>query len=245
MPKNNRTALITGSSRGIGAAIASRLAKDGFSVVINYARSSKQAEGLVDEIVDAGGTALAIQADVSNAEAVAKMYDKIEKELGGIDVLVNNAGVMELAALSDCSAEFVEKIVSINLIGAINNLREAAKRMRNGGRIINITSSVVGLYQPTYGIYAATKAGLEALTHVQSKELRGRNITVNSVAPGPTETELFLNGKSEELIDNLAKLSPLERLGKPEDIANTVAFIAGPEGGWINGQILRANGGII
>jgi len=124
-------------------------------------------------------------------------------------------------------------------------MRLAALRLREGGRIINLSSSVVGLYQPSYGVYAATKAGVEAMTHVLSKELRGRNITVNAIAPGPTATALFLDGKPQAVIDTLTKLAPLERLGQPEDIANTVAFLAGPDGGWINGQILRANGGII
>jgi len=136
-------------------------------------------------------------------------------------------------------------LIAVNLKGTFNTLREAAKRLRKGGRIINFSSSVVGLYQPTYGVYAATKAAVEAMTHVLSKELRGRNITVNAVAPGPTATDLFLKGKSQEAIDRLAKLAPLERLGEPQDMAGTVAFLAGPDGGWINGQVLRPNGGII
>ena len=136
-------------------------------------------------------------------------------------------------------------MIAINLKGTFNTLREAAKRLREGGRIINMSSSVAGLLHPTYGVYAATKAGVEAMTHVLSKELRGRNITVNAVAPGPTATKLFLDGKPQQVIDHLTKLAPLERLGQPEDVANAVAFLAGPDGGWINGQVLRANGGII
>jgi len=158
---------------------------------------------------------------------------------------VNNAGIMQLSAIGETPDELFDRQIVINLKGVFNGLREAAKRLRNGGRIISFSSSVVGLYQPTYGVYAATKAGVEAMTRVLSKELRGRNITVNAVAPGPTATALFLDGKPQEVIDHLAKLAPLERLGKPEDIANTVAFLAGPEGAWINGQVLRANGGII
>jgi len=241
----NKVAIVTGGSRGIGAAIAGRLAGDGFTVVVNYAGSAKAAEELVDRIEHAGGRALAAQADVSDAAAVARMFDRTEAALGGVDVLVNNAGIMKLATIADGDEAFVDNQIAINLKGSINTMREAAKRLRAGGRIINLSSSVVGLYQPTYGVYAATKAGIEAMTHVLSRELRGRNITVNAVAPGPTATALFLDGKPQAVIDNLSKLAPLERLGQPEDIANTVAFLAGPDGAWINGQVLRANGGII
>jgi 3-oxoacyl-[acyl-carrier protein] reductase len=164
---------------------------------------------------------------------------------GGVDVLVNNAGIMRLATIAEVDDALIDNQIAINLKGPINTMREAAKRLRDGGRIINLSSSVVGLYQSTYGVYAATKAGIEALTHVLAKELRGRNITVNAVAPGPTATAIFLDGKPERVIDQLTKLAPLERLGQPGDIANVVAFLAGPDGSWINGQVLRANGGII
>jgi 3-oxoacyl-[acyl-carrier protein] reductase len=241
----NKVAIVTGASRGIGAAIAQRLAADGFTVVVNYAGNAKAAEDLVDRIEAAGGRALAAQADVSDATAVARMFDITEAALGGIDVLVNNAGIMKLATIADSDVALVDSQIAINLKGGINTMREAARRLRAGGRIINLSSSVVGLYQPTYGVYAATKAAIEAMTHVLAKELRGRNITVNAIAPGPTATALFLDGKPQAVIDNLTKLAPLERLGKPEDIANAVAFLAGKDGGWINGQVLRANGGII
>ena len=173
------------------------------------------------------------------------MFDAAEAAFGGVDVLVNNAGIMQLASLADSDDALFDSQIAVNLKGTFNTLREAARRLRDGGRIINFSSSVVGLLQPTYGVYAATKAGVEAMTHVLAKELRGRNITVNAVAPGPTATELFLDGKPQEVIDHLAKLAPLERLGQPEDIAAAVAFLAGPDGAWINGQVLRANGGII
>ena len=241
----NKVAIVTGAARGIGAAIAERLAKDGFIVVVNYAGSAAAAQELVDRIEGAGGRALAAQADVSDATAVARMFDKTEAALGGVDVLVNNAGIMKLATIADGDDDLIDSQIAINLKGSINTMREAAKRLRSGGRIINLSSSVVGLLQPTYGVYAATKAGIEAMTHVLSRELRGRNITVNAVAPGPTATALFLDGKPQAVVDNLAKLAPLERLGQPEDIANAVAFLAGPDGAWINGQVLRANGGII
>jgi 3-oxoacyl-[acyl-carrier protein] reductase len=160
-------------------------------------------------------------------------------------VLVNNAGIMKLAPLAESDDDLFDSQVAVNLKGTFNTLREAARRLRDGGRIVNLSSSVVGLYQPGYAAYAATKAGVEALSHVLTKELRGRNITVNAVAPGPTATDLFLTGKPQEVIDRLAKLAPLERLGQPEDIAAAVAFLAGPDGAWINGQTLRSNGGIV
>lgn len=245
MKAANKVAIVTGSSRGIGAAIAQRLAKDGFTVVVNYAGSADAAEKLVQQIESAGGHAIAAQADVSDSTAVAKMFDAAEAAYGGVDVLVNNAGIMKLATLAESDDALFDSQIAINLKGTFNTLREASRRLRNGGRIINLSSSVVGLYQPGYAVYAATKAGVEAMTHILTKELRGRNITVNDVAPGPTATALFLDGKPQDVVDRLAKLAPLERLGQPEDIAAAVAFLAGPDGAWINGQTLRANGGIV
>jgi len=242
---HSKVALVTGASRGIGAAIATRLAADGFTVIVNYSGNAVPAEALVRQIEQAGGKALAAQADVSSAAEVRRMFDAAESTFGGIDVLVNNAGIMSLSKVAEVTDEAIDRLLAVNLKGSINTMREAAKRLRDGGRIVNFSSSVVGLYQPTYGVYAATKAGVEALTHVLAGELRGRNITVNAVAPGPTATDLFLDGKNAELIDRLSKLAPLERLGQPTDIANTVAFLAGADGSWINGQVLRANGGII
>jgi 3-oxoacyl-[acyl-carrier protein] reductase len=242
---DQKVVIVTGASRGIGAAIAERLARDGFSVVINYAGSVAPAEALAAKIVAAGGRAATAHADVSDPVAVVKMFDSAETAFGGVDVLVNNAGIMQLSAIGETTDELFDRQVAINLKGVFNSMREAAKRLRNGGRIISLSSSVVGLYQPTYGVYAATKAAIEAMTHVLSKEVRGRNITVNAIAPGPTATALFLDGKPQEVIDHLSKLAPLERLGQPEDIGAAVAFLAGPDGAWINGQVLRANGGII
>ena len=241
----SKIAIVTGASRGIGAAISRRLAADGFCVIVNYAGSADAAESLASEIEKAGSRALAVKADVSDPIAVKTMFDTAEKEFGGADVLVNNAGIMLLSPIAETTDELFDRQIAINLKGVFNGMREAAKRLRSGGRIISFSSSVVGLYQPTYAVYAATKAGVEAMTHVLSKELRGRNITVNAVAPGPTATELFLKGKPQEVIDHLSKLAPLERLGQPEDIANAVAFLAGPDGAWVNGQVLRVNGGII
>ncbi|GLQ99092.1 SDR family oxidoreductase [Dyella mobilis] len=240
-----KVALVTGASRGIGAAIAQRLANDGFTVIVNYTESAAPAEALVRAIEQAGGRTLAAKADVSDAADVRRLFDAAETAFGGIDVLVNNAGIMNLASIADTDDASFDRQIAVNLKGTFNTLREAATRLRPGGRIINFSSSVVALLQPTYAVYAATKAGVEAMTSVFAKELRGRAITVNAVAPGPTATDLFLKGKPQEVVDRLAKLAPLERLGQPGDIANTVAFLAGPDGAWVNGQVLRANGGII
>ena len=244
-PSEKKVAIVTGSSRGIGAKIAERLARMGHIVIVNYAGNAESAQQVVAKIEAEGGTAMAAQADISNAESVALLFDKTEAAFGGVDILVNNAGIMKLASIANSKDDLIDSLLAVNLKGSINTMREAAVRLRDGGRIVNFSSSVVGLYQPTYGVYAATKAGIEALTHILSKELRGRNITVNAVSPGPTATDLFLDGKSPELIQQLAKLAPLERLGEPGDIANLVAFLVGPEGSWINGQIIKANGGII
>ena len=242
--QNQQVALVTGASRGIGAAIAQRLARDGFTVIVNYTESAEPAEALVRTIQQAGGQALAAKADVSSPTDVRRLFDAAETAFGGVDVLVNNAGIMTLANLTDVDDASFDRQIAVNLKGTFNTLREAATRLRSGGRIVNFSSSVVALLQPGYAVYAATKAGVEAMTSVFAKELRGRNITVNAIAPGPTATDLFLKGKPEELIQRLSNLAPLERLGQPEDIANTVAFLAGPDAGWINGQVLRANGGI-
>jgi 3-oxoacyl-[acyl-carrier protein] reductase len=242
---NGKVAVVTGGSRGIGAAIAERLAKDGFTVVINYAGGTAEAEALAGKIERDGGRAVTAQADVSDPAAVARMFDMADAAFGGVDVLVNNAGVMRVKPLTEIDDAVFDSHIAVNLKGTFNTLREASRRLCSGGRIINLSSSQVGLLHPGYGVYAATKAAVEAMTHVLSKELRGRNITVNAVAPGPTGTSLFLQGKTREQIEQFAKLAPLERIGEPADIAATVSFLAGPDGSWINGQVLRANGGII
>jgi 3-oxoacyl-[acyl-carrier protein] reductase len=242
---NSKVAIVTGASRGIGAAVAQRLASDGYTVVVNYSGDAESAAAQAREIEDKGGRATTAKADVSDPHAVRDMFDAAESAFGGVDVLVNNAGIMMLSPLAETEDDAFERQVDVNLKGTFNTLREAAKRLRNGGRIINFSSSVVGLLQPTYGVYAATKAAVEALTSILAKELRGRNITVNVVAPGPTATDLFLKGKPQEVVERLAKLAPLERLGEPQDIAAAVAFLAGPDGGWVNGQVIRVNGGII
>ncbi|HEY7687790.1 MAG TPA: SDR family oxidoreductase [Dongiaceae bacterium] len=243
--RQQRTAIVTGASRGIGAAVAERLAADGFAVVVNFSGSEAAAQDVVRKIEAKGGRAVAAQGDVSDPQAVKRLFDAAESAFGGVDVLVNNAGVMMLKTIGDSDDALFDRQIAINLKGTFNGLREAAKRMRSGGRIVNFSTSVVGLKLETYGVYAATKAAVETLTAILAKELRGRSITVNAIAPGPTATDLFLTGKPPEVVERMAKMSPLERLGTPEDIAAAVAFLAGPDGSWINGQTLRANGGIV
>ncbi len=241
----NRAAIVTGSSKGIGAAIARRLAADGFAVVVNYSSGAEAAVAVVKEIEDAGGRAIAVQADIAAAEGMKRLFDAAEQAFGAVDVLVNNAGIMQLSPIADTTDEAFERQVAINLGGVFRGVREAARRLRDGGRIVNFSSSVVGLYQPAYGVYAATKAAVEAMTHILAKELGPRSITVNAVAPGPVETDLFMKGKSEDLVKTIVGMNPLKRLGQPEDIAAVVSFLAGPDGGWVNGQIIRANGGVV
>jgi 3-oxoacyl-[acyl-carrier protein] reductase len=242
--KNAQVAIVTGASRGIGAAIARRLAGDGFAVVVNYAASSKEADGLVAELKAQGAAAIAVKADVSNADDVRHLFDATEQQLGRVDVLVNNAGILKTVPLADTSDALFAQAFDINVRGTFNTLREAAARMNTGGRIVNFSSTTLAMNMPGYAVYNATKAAVESFTHVFAKELRGRNITVNAVAPGPVATALFLDGKTEEQIQTFAKMPPLQRLGQPEDIASVVAFLAGPDGAWVNGQILRANGGL-
>lgn len=238
-------AIVTGSSRGIGAAIAERLARDGHAVVINYAGRRQDADAIVERIAASGGDAVALQADITDPDAVQRLFDAAEARFGGVDVLVNNAGIMKLASLADSDDALFDRQVAINLKGTFNTLRQASRRLRDGGRIVNLSTSVVGLKLESYGVYAATKAAVETLTAILSKELRGRSITVNAIAPGPTATDLFLDDKSPDLIERMAKMNPLERLGTPADIAAAVSFLVGSDGGWINGQVVRANGGMV
>lgn len=241
---STQVAIVTGASRGIGAAIARRLAQDGFAVAINYAAGAAQADALVAELKAAGASAIAVQADVSKADDVRRLFEVTEQQLGKVNVLVNNAGVLKTVPLADTSDALYDQTFDINVRGTFNTLREAAARLADGGRVVNFSSTTLALNMPGYAVYNATKAAVEAFTHVFAKELRGRNITVNAVAPGPIATSLFLDGKTEEQIQAFAKMPPLQRLGQPEDIASVVAFLAGPDAGWVNGQILRANGGV-
>ncbi len=241
----NRTALVTGASKGIGAEIAARLAADGVSVVVNYSRGRAEAEQVVRGIEAKGGRAIAVQADIGAPDGVARLFDAGEEAFGGLDILVNNAGMMALSPIAETNDAQFDAQIALNLGGVFRGLREGARRLRDGGRIINFSSSVVGLYQPNYGVYAATKAAVEAMTHVLAKELGHRGVTVNAVAPGPVETALFMDGKSEALVAAITRTIPLGRLGQPADIAGVVAFLAGPDSGWVNGQVIRANGGAV
>src|SRR5215510_13057289 len=245
-PNRGKVAIVTGASRGIGAAIARRLASEGIAVIINYAGRAADANAVVDEVLSNGGRAEAIQADVSVPAQVAALFDQTETLFGGVDILVNNAGVMQqgLVSLGETDEALFDKIVAVNLKGTFNTMRIAARKLRQGGRIINFSTSVKALALPGYSVYAATKAAVETMTLIFAKELRGRSITVNAVAPGPTATDLFLTGKTQEQIDHLAKMPPLERLGLPEDVAAAVSFLVGPDGGWVDGQTLRVNGGV-
>ncbi|ASL42837.1 3-oxoacyl-[acyl-carrier-protein] reductase FabG [Burkholderia sp. AD24] len=242
--KNARVAIVTGASRGIGAAVAQRLANDGFAIVVNYASSSTEADALVAKLAAEGAKAIAVKADVSNPDDVRRLFETTEQQLGKVDLLVNNAGVFKPMPLADTSDAVYDQTFDINVRGTFNTLREAAKRMNDGGRIVNFSSTVLALNLPGYAIYTATKAAVEAFTQIFAKELRGRHITVNAVAPGPVATALFFEGKSDEQIQTYAKMPPLERLGEPDDIAAVVSFLAGPDSGWVNGQTLRANGGL-
>lgn len=246
MPAEARAAIVTGSSRGIGAAVAERLAGDGLAVVINYSgHDAKLADALVAKIKSGAGQAIAVQGDVSDSATIKGLFDAAEQAFGGVDVLVNNAGIMKLAPLAETEDDAFDRHIAVNLKGVFLGLREASRRLRPSGRIVSFSSSVVGLYQPTYGVYAATKAGVEAMTHIAAKELGSKKITVNAIAPGPVATPLFLDDKSDEEVAQVTKLIPLSRLGEPGDIASVISFLVGPDGGWVNGQVLRANGGMV
>jgi 3-oxoacyl-[acyl-carrier protein] reductase len=242
-----KAAIVTGASRGIGRAIALRLAQDGYAVAVNYASRAVDADDGVREIEAAGGRAIALQGDVALAADCARLFDETEKAFGAVDVVINNAGVIQpgTTLLADTDDALYERIMSINTRGTFNMLRLAATRLRNGGRIVNFSTSAIGLAMPGYAVYGAAKAAVETMTNIFAKEMRGKGISVNAVAPGPTATDLFLDGKPAELVERLAKAAPLERLGTPEDIANLVAFLVGPQGEWVNGQTLRVNGGIV
>lgn len=242
---DQRVAVVSGGSRGIGKAIAAALAARGFAVAVGFQGAASAAAQVVEEITASGGRAIPVQADVADEGAVAEMFDAAEKSFGGVDAVVNSAGRLALSPIADLDLDELDALHRTNIRGAFVMAREAARRVRDGGAIVNLSTSVVGLQFPSYGAYAASKGAVEAMTLVLARELRGRDITVNAVAPGPTATELFLDGKDEATIQRLAKQPPLERLGTPEDIAEVVAFLTSPAGHWINGQVVRANGGII
>lgn len=245
MNNTPKSVIVTGSSRGIGRAIAERLATDGWSVAVNYARNKTEADEVVANIKANGGNAIAIQADVAQRADVVRMFDETERAFSQVNAIVNNAGVMKMCPIVETDDETFDRTFAVNVRGVFLALREAAKRLPTGGRIVNLSTSATPLRLPSYGTYCATKAAVEVLTAILAKELRGRQITVNAVAPGPVGTELFLADKTQAQIDHMAKLNPFERLGEPQDIASVVAFLLTPEAQWINGQTVRANGGMV
>jgi 3-oxoacyl-[acyl-carrier protein] reductase len=242
---DQRVAIVTGGSRGIGRQVAQRLAADGFAVVVGYAGNQDAADEVVRTVEAAGGSAVAARADVADEDAVAAVFDLAESTYGGVDAVVHAAGRMPLSPVADLDLAELDALYRTNIRGTFVVDQQAARRLRPGGALVNFSTSVLALAFPGYGAYAASKGAVEALTLILAREMRGRDVTVNAVAPGPTATELFLDGKDEETVARLAAQAPLERLGTPEDIASVVSFLVGPAGRWVNGQVLRANGGII
>lgn len=240
---HSRVALVTGGSGGIGREVVKRLIADNFAVAVHYASNKEKAETLVADIIVAGGQALVVGGDVADEKVMAQVFDEVEVAFGGIDVVINTAGMMLLSTIVDLNLDDLDRMFRTNIRGTFVVAQQAARRVRSGGAIINFSTSVTRTQFPTYGGYVASKAAVESMTMILARELRGKDITVNTVAPGPTATPLFLNGKDEATINNLSKATPLERLGQPEDIAETVAFLAGPAR-WVNGQVIFTNGGL-
>lgn len=238
-----RVAIVTGGSGGIGRAVAERLASDGMSVVVHYAGSRQRADDTVAAITEAGGQAMALGGDVADENQMTALFEQAEQTYGGVDVVVHTAGIMLLAPLVELDLDDFDRMHRTNVRGTFVVAQQAARRLRPGGALVTFSTSVSRLQQPTYSAYAATKGAVESMTLILARELRGRDVTVNAVAPGPTATPLFLEGKPQQVIDHIASLAPLARLGVPADIAETVAFLAGP-GRWVNGQVLYVNGGI-
>ncbi|MGR6968292.1 SDR family oxidoreductase [Streptomyces cynarae] len=244
-PDHPRVAIVTGGSRGIGRQTAHRLAADGFAVLVGYAGNRDLAEATVKEVTADGGRAVAVRADVADEQDVAALFATAESTYGGVDVVVHGAGRMSLASIAELDLAELDALHRTNIRGTFVVARQAAHTVRPGGAIVTFSTSQVGMAFPRYGAYVASKGAVEAVSMVLARELRGRDITVNAIAPGPTATDMFLDGKDEETIARLAAMPPLERLGTPTDIAEVVAFLASPAGHWVNGQVIRANGGIV
>jgi 3-oxoacyl-[acyl-carrier protein] reductase len=240
----DRIAIVTGASGGIGQAVAVRLAQAGMAVAVHYAGNRNRAQTVADEVNAVGGQSLVVSADVADPAQVVSMFDEVEKEFGGIDVVVHTAGIMLLSPLTDLALDDFDRMHRTNVRGTFVVSQQAARRVRRGGAIINFSTSVTKIALTGYTAYAATKGAVDAMTLILAKEMRGRDVTVNAVAPGPTATPLFLDGKPQEVIDHLKSMPPLERLGEPADIAEVVAFLAGPAR-WVNGQVICTNGGVV
>lgn len=240
---DNKTAIVTGGSRGIGANICMSLAAAGANVVVNYAQNQEAAERVVSEILSHGGKAIAVAGDVSKSTEMKQLFDRAESEFGQVDILVNNAGVVHYKTIAETTDEEFDQVMKVNAYGAFYGMREAATRLAEGGRVINISSSAVRMMLPTYGPYCATKGAMEQMTRSFAKEMGSRRITVNAVSPGPTETELFMKNNESEKIERMKNLSAFGRLGKVEDMGPVVVFLASEDGGWITGQVIPVNGG--
>lgn len=240
---NEKVIIVTGSAKGIGATIAKTLASKGATLIINYASSKTDADSVVTEIMNTGGKAISVKADVSKSEEVKQLFDTTINQFGKVDILINNAGIAIYKSIKDTTDEDFDRIFDINVKGTFNTMREAASRLSDGGRIINFSSSVTRLMLPTYGTYTATKSAVEQMTRVFAKEIGNRNITVNSVSPGPVNTELFTQGKSDETIARLASMSAFNRIGETNDIANVISFLITDEAQWITAQNIGVNGG--
>jgi len=238
-----RVAIVTGASGGIGQGVAVRLGEAGMAVAVHYAGNRDRAEEAAGEVKNAGGRAMVVSADIADEAQVAALFDEVEAEFGGVDVVVNTAGIMLLSPLTELDFDDFDRMHRTNVRGTFVVSQQAARRVRKGGAIINFSTSVTKLAVPSYTAYAATKGAVDAMTMILAKEMRGRDITVNAVAPGPTATPLYFNGKPQEVIDAAKKAPPLERLGEPADIAEVVAFLAGPAR-WVNGQVIYTNGGV-
>ncbi|WP_049575583.1 SDR family oxidoreductase [Streptomyces sp. SBT349] len=242
-PTTKRVALVTGGTGGIGRVVVDRLVADGFAVAVHSARNRSRADEIVSRITEGGDTAIAVGGDVADENDMRTAFDAVESAWGGIDVVINTAGIMILSPIAEMSLDDLDRMHRTNIRGAFVVTQQAARRVRRGGAIINVSTSVRRTQLPTYGAYVSSKAAVDSITLILARELRGKDITVNTVAPGPIATPLFYEGKDDAAVERFAKATPLERLGQPEDVAESVAFLAGPAR-WVNGQVLWTNGGL-